>query len=176
MTIRRPLQILGDVVLIPLTKGLMARVDLADLHLVEGRNWCAASGYAVTVVKGEDRNRNVSLHRWIMGQPQGVEVDHIDGDRLNCRRANLRICTHRENMANQRPPRGKSSRFKGVSRAGPNHWQASIRIDGRTMALGWHRSEVDAARAYDAAALQAFGRFACTNDNLGLLTAARDAA
>lgn len=177
MKVRRPLRIEGNTIIIPLTKGRLAYADIEDLPLIEGRNWCVSGGgYAGTSVQTDEGIRIRRLHRVVMKAPQGLEVDHIDGDKLNCRKANLRICTHRENMGNQRPPSGKTSAFKGVSRAGPNHWQASIRIAGRTKALGWYRSATDAACAYDLAALEAFGDFACTNVSLGLLTDRRDAA
>ena len=119
----RPVVIDGDVVRVPLTQGLEAVVDLADLALVEGRNWHAHRGgltfYALTgVAASTPRGRTeLPMHRAIMGCGDGdPDVDHIDHDGLNNRRSNLRLATESQNLANQRPQTGRSSRFKGV------HW------------------------------------------------------
>lgn len=95
--------------------------------------------------------------------PAGMLVDHICHVPLCVNPAHLRLATPQQNAMNSRAiPR--SSAFKGVSlyrRVG--RWYASIRVDGRTVSLGLHRSEEDAARAYDAAARTHFGEFAVVN-------------
>ncbi len=96
-------------------------------------------------------------------------LDHIDGNRANNEISNIREATQRENCMNQKKPKshnGKptSSRFKGVMwHKQHEKWAAGIRIDGKQKHLGYHTSEIDAALAYDKAAIAAFGKYALTN-------------
>lgn len=107
----------------------------------------------------------VGMHRVITSAPPGMEVDHINGNGLDNRRGNLRVCTKSGNQRNQRvQSRAKTSVFKGVSRWKKNNrWAAFIKLGGRPTYLGSFKSEVDAALAYDAAARKHFGAFARTN-------------
>lgn len=95
---------------------------------------------------------------------QGLEIDHMDGDVLNNQRDNLRPCTRQENQRNSRSKNGSSSRYKGVSwNKQSKNWQACIN-DPRQIYLGKFDDEVDAARAYNVAAREHFGKFAKLND------------
>lgn len=103
------------------------------------------------------------LHRLIMGEPEGLEVDHRNGDGLDNRRQNLRVATHAQNLANQRLSAANTSGFKGVSfdRTRPNKpWAAYIKHGGRKLFLGRHETREAAAAAYDAKARELFGEFA----------------
>lgn len=103
------------------------------------------------------------MHRVIMGEPRGLVVDHIDGNSLNNRRSNLRVCTVSQNHQNQRF-RGGLSRYKGVCFLKKiNKWRANIGFDGRRMHIGCFDNEVDAAKAYDRKAGELFGEFAYLN-------------
>ena len=107
------------------------------------------------------------MHRLVMGCRPREEVDHRNGDGLNNRRHNLRSTTHSLNQANRRRVTGKSG-FKGVfQRSGK--WRAYITVAGRFISLGSFITAEEAARAYDVAAREHFGEFACTNADLGLL-------
>jgi hypothetical protein len=127
-------------------------------------------GYQRIGVDGQ-RHR---AHRlaWLYDQgtwPAGM-LDHIDGDRVNNRIGNLRIATRAQNAANRRPRAGGTSQFKGVSwDKDRGEWRARIKVDGRWRHLGRFTNPEDAARAYDLAAVEAFGAFALTNAALGLL-------
>jgi hypothetical protein len=90
-----------------------------------------------------------------------MDVDHIDGDPLNCTRANLRIATRSQNCANRGP--GKGKRFKGVYRRASGLYYAMICVEGQRFWLGSYTEEAAAAAAYDAAALAHFGEFAWLN-------------
>lgn len=103
------------------------------------------------------------MQRLIMNAPEGLVVDHIDGDTLNNVRSNLRLCTQRQNQFNRRGKRNSSSRFRGVN-LHRRHWRAEIFcLDGSRKYLGSFDNEVDAARAWNAAAIVEHGEFARLN-------------
>ncbi len=104
------------------------------------------------------------MHRFILEAAKGQSVDHVNGNGLDNRRQNLRFADTRQNAQNMRPKRGHSSRFKGVMwEKDRSRWVARIQADGRYRNLGRFDDEHQAARAYDAAALEHFGEFALTN-------------
>lgn len=111
-----------------------------------------------------DKDR-LLLHIHLMNPPDGMEVDHIDGDGLNNRRVNLRIVTHRQNIWNRKKNvNPTSSKFKGVSlykKSG--RWVAYIAAHGKRRHIGYFDDEEAAARAYDAEARRLHGEFACLN-------------
>lgn len=94
----------------------------------------------------------------------GMDVDHVNGDTLDCRRVNLRLATRSQNAANRHREIRSFSRFRGVS---PNHrggkWRATITHQGRRMLLGSFDTEEAAAAAYNEAAVRMFGEFAAPN-------------
>lgn len=156
---------------IPLTKGYVAVVDDEDFERVNARKWHALVGksravYAERTVRGEDgKQSHLLMHRFILGitDPK-VEVDHRDHDGLNNRRGNLRACSKLQNQHNQQKPRGKSSKFKGVSWFKHcRRWAAQIMVKGKAINIGYYKTELEAARAYDAAAKEHFGEFAHVN-------------
>jgi len=165
---KRPGRLGEGVRAVPLSRGKFALVDKGDYVRVMRHSWYAAfslqgeveAWYAVRKEKG----KTIRMHREIMGAACGLVVDHINHDGLDNRRCNLRVCTHRENVRNQRGQRGRSSRYKGVSRDKRlGKWRAQIWHDGRHTYLGVYGSETAAARAYDAAARALFGDFAYLN-------------
>jgi len=141
---------------IPLTNGGVALVDDGDFHFVMKWKWRRTSkGY----VRANDGGH--LLHRIIMNAPDGKLVDHWDGNKLDNRRSNLRMCNNQQNIRNSKPRSGTSN-FKGVSKDGVR-WIAKIKVDGVSIALGGYSAERDAALAYDRAALKHFGEFARLN-------------
>lgn len=156
---------------ITLTKGFKAVIDSEDLVKVKDFKWVAFVRdakknkiYARAHIKGSGRNgKQISLHRLIMDAPKGMVVDHIDGDTLNNKKGNLRVCLQAENARNSCSAYG-SSRFKGVTlRKKINRWRAYIKKNYRQIHLGWFASEAEAAKAYNIAALKLFGSFAKLN-------------
>ena len=101
------------------------------------------------------------MHRLLMAPPKGMLVDHIDGNGLNNRRANLRLCTRSQNRRNTRP-QNASSAFLGVIRRG-DKYLAKITHAGRTEHLGTFTDEEQAARTRDRRAKELFGEFAWLN-------------
>ncbi len=158
---RRPKESDDDAIrFIPLTRGLYATVDKADYERVNKYKWCVSSHgnkiYAVRNVK----HRTVFMHRFIMKPRRGKFVDHIDGNGLNNRRANLRFCTQQQNSFNRR---GKHE-FTGVKPYGKTgKYEATIQKDGKTYHLGVFDTPLDAALARDRMAIKLHGRFARLN-------------
>lgn len=156
---------------IPLTKGLFAIINGCDADRVAKFKWHALKrrlrSYAGTNIPGSGnrsgghnkRMIHVSLHRFITGAANGQIVDHVNGDGLDCRRENLRLCSQAENTRNRRISSG-ASKFKGVYwRKDLGKWVAAI----QHKTLGFFLNEVDAAAAYDKAAIGAYGEFAALN-------------
>lgn len=95
-------------------------------------------------------------------------IDHKNGDRFDCRRENLRKTTDRNNTKSRWKPRANSkSGLKGVSWEKPS-WVVYVITDGARLRVGKFKDKYDAARAYDAKALELHGEFAVTNAMLGL--------
>jgi hypothetical protein len=100
--------------------------------------------------------------------PEDKEIDHINHDGLDNRMVNLRLCTRRQNNANQRKARG-SSRFKGVTWDELHQkWRAQVGYENKRIYLGIFDSETEAAGAYDAKAKELFGEFAAVNSPAGV--------
>lgn len=108
----------------------------------------------------------IKLHRLIMGFPENILIDHINGDSSNNRRNNLRICTNQQNVMNKKKPSlGKTSIYKGVSwHRRVKKWHAAICLNQKDIHLGYFNYEVDAAKAYNHAAVKYFGEFARLNE------------
>jgi hypothetical protein len=95
----------------------------------------------------------------------GVKVDHLDGDGLNNQRSNLRLATQAQNLLNRGPQRNNCSGFKGVSwHKGAGKWTANISVNGSRRYLGVFDGVLDAAAAYNKAAVELHGEFAWLND------------
>lgn len=152
---------------IPLTQGKVALVDDEDAELVLAHRWCASKDrttfYAMRASGSRsDGTRKITrLHTFLTGWPL---VDHINGNGLDNRRANLRPASHSENLRNQRLSRANTSGYKGVVwHRASKRWHARIKLNGRTISLKYHATPEDAAHAYDAAAVELHGEFARLN-------------
>lgn len=141
---------------VPLTRGMTTVIDAADEHLVRGYTWFAKpSGgkgrqtfYAANVRRVNGRNTTVYLHRLIVGAQRGQIVDHRDGDTLNNTRANLRIGTQAQNMANAGMRPQNTSGYIGVTwRRDTEKWQAQIQVKGKCINLGSYDDPKEAAEA-----------------------------
>lgn len=151
----------SDVKAIALTGGHVTFVDKEDYINLIHFEWQHRDGYAK---RQQYKGKVISMHNAIMGTPEGFVCDHIDGDSLNNRRSNLRICKQQNNMWNRKPVKGSSSKFKGVSwQAATGYWKAYIKINEKQVHLGCFWDEEDAAIAYNKAAKALHGEFAKLN-------------
>lgn len=156
---------------IALSGGHVLIVDEADYPLAASRVWHpqqgkAGSHYAAVTRTVNGRQVKCYLHREIVGASRGQRVDHVNGNGLDNRRENLRLCSNADNMRNMRVSQARgSSRFKGVSWFVRHElWRAYIVVDYKQIHLGYFKSEHEAAEAYNAAARERFGKFARLNE------------
>lgn len=146
---------------IQLTRGKFAIVSEADYEIVKDYKWYAHKAlsnrwYARSAVVG-------FMHRFLTGVQEEMSVDHINGDSLDNRQENLRICSHLENLRNKKIYRNNKSGYKGVYfDKGKNRWIAQVVLGGKKIT----RSSIDpekAALLYDELAREYFGEYAKVN-------------
>ena len=154
-------------VAVPLTPDGVALIDAADAERILGQSWHRhTNGYAVRPRRAEDGPGPalIYMHRLLLEAPAGVPVRRRNEARLDNRRANLRLATLSQSRAGARLRGDNTSGFRGVTRSRRNgRWQAQIQVAGKRHFLGYYATKEAAARAYDAAAREAFGDFARLN-------------
>jgi len=140
-------------------------IDTDDLLKVVDYKWTInAGGYVISMSTG----RGVYLHRLVAETPQNKKTDHINNNRLDNRKINLRNVTDTQNSQNMRSVRG-SSKYKGVCYFKKHDcklvkpWLSYITIDKKRKYLGYYATEEEAAHVYDKAAKELFGEFAKPN-------------
>lgn len=143
-----------------LTQGKFALVDDEDFKWLNQWKWCFAGGYAVRSCNG----KTVYMHRVIMSVPKDKEVDHVDGNKLDNRKFNLRLVTHQQNIFNCSSHKNSTSKFRGISwEKGKNRWRGDIQIDGHNIFLGYFQKEIDAAKVWNEKAKELFGEYVKVN-------------
>jgi hypothetical protein len=149
---------------IPLTRGKVAIVDDEDYDFLMQTSWCCLNkGYAFRKRKKVPE----LMHRIVMNAKEGEFVDHINRDKLDNRKSNLRIVTFSENLANKPLQKNNTSGYKGVSfHKSTGKWCAYIGSSrgNSSVNLGTFINKEDAARAYNKAAIQLYGDCALLND------------
>lgn len=158
---------------IPLTKGFEALVDDEDFDHLNLLSWHTNVGgknpYAITAKRINKKSKKFKMHRMLLNVTDPTQlVDHINGDTLDNRKENLRVTTYLGNSQNcKKTTRKTHSKYKGVTWSKKkSKWQASIRTDNKLKWLGYFNIELDAAFAYNEAALKYHGEFACLNELL----------
>lgn len=165
--------LIGDSVMkrIPLTQGKFTLVDDEDYNELSKHKWHLKRNkntlYAVRdqYVKG-DRGHPIRLrmHRLIMNAPKGMDVDHRDGNGLDNRRFNLRLCTNKQNSMNRGPNKNNTSGYKGVFWCNQKKkWKAMICIEGKSIHLGFFFCIIKAAKAYNNYIMDNFNEFGYFN-------------
>lgn len=143
--------------LIPLTQGKFTMVDNEDFESLKDINWCCVNGYVYN-------NEIGFIHRLIMNCPSDMVIDHINHDKLDNRKENLRFATIAENNRNQRPVRNSYSKYKGVFFIkSQGKWEADICKNYTRYKLGRFTTEEEAGMAYDKKAIELYGEFAYLN-------------
>lgn len=161
---------------IPLSQGKFAIVDDEDFGWLSKWKWAVVvcnrhqEGYAKRqTTRREMPRRQIAMHREVLGlkKDDKMQCDHINGNTLDNRRCNLRICTHAENMRNRRMQQNNTSGYRGVVYAKAmkriKRWRTVIRTDFGRKTIGIYKTVKEAAIAYDKAALIYHGEFARTN-------------
>lgn len=148
---------------IQLTRGAVAIVDDEDCEWLSAYKWYLSGDYALRSQKINGKYTSVRMHRQIMGIDgliDTVQIDHINGNGLDNRRCNLRLCTAQGNARNKRPNKKASSIYKGVYwHVRMQKWQSHLTCDGKIIHIGYFKSEIEAALAYNKKAKALFGEF-----------------
>lgn len=158
---------------IPLSQGLIALVDAADANMIGQWKWYALKTlrhqaiphfYAVrNSPRGEGKRHLISIHRTILDAPKGLDVDHINGDTLDNRRANLRLATRSQNVANRHHFANKHG-YLGVAKTDSGKFFAQLQTARKTyFSPSYYLTIEEAAAAYDGLARHHFGEFARLN-------------
>lgn len=150
--------------------------DDEDFDLVMSLRWVPhkktdnRTFYAICHKTINGKRVGTLLHRLILGvKNKTIHVDHKNGNGLDNRRSNLRICTHHQNMANQQLARNNTSGYKGVFKlkhTKKDIYQAKITFMRKDIYLGYYPTAELAAVAYNDAAKLYFGKFARLNNSL----------
>lgn len=148
--------------------GMVALVDDEDFERLSAYKWRAVKQcrvwYAVATVEIPPYGKSCGMHRLILSPPGRVGVDHRNGNGLDNQKHNLRLANDSQNQANRRNLTLNTSGFRGVCfNKKSNRWQSQIKYLGKNLYLGLFDSIEDAARAYDAKAIELFGEFASPN-------------
>lgn len=143
-----------------------ALVSETDFEELSKFKWVLSTDkYAIRASRktlGEKSHTTISMHRQIMSPPLDMQVDHINGKKLDNRRENLRICTRTENSRNRGACKNNTSGYKGVWKNG-NRWSVYIYHNGKNMYGGSFISKEDAALAYNELCVKLHGKFAFIN-------------
>lgn len=149
--------------------GRYAVISPEDYEWLDQYKWFLnPQGYAYRSPKTSHSGQSLILmHREILQPRAGFICDHADRNRLNNKRSNLREATYAQNMSNvakKLKRSGASSAFRGVHfRKDCNLWKVEITTKGKKIHIGYFADELDAAIAYDRAALEIRGEFAMLN-------------
>lgn len=157
---------------IKLTQGQFALIDDIDFERISQYKWHAVkasnkhSWYANTNIwikkDGKKIRYSLRMHRFLLNTPKGKVVDHINGNGLDNRRENIRICDQKNNVCNAIAHRNSISKYRGVSLQS-GKWKVQIQINKKKIHLGYFDSEEEAAQVYNKAAKKYHGEFARLN-------------
>lgn len=148
------------------SSGHEIHIDEDDVEQISARSWFVGpEGYAQSSTRKAGRSITLYVHRLLMGLQGGDKrcVDHINGNRLDNRRVNLRVCSNADNLRNRGKTKRNRSGFKGVIPVPVKNgvrWRAQINIGGKEKYLGTFATPEEAAVAYKAASIQYHGEFA----------------
>ena len=148
---------------------MFAIVDNDDYEKLSKHKWYCRlpSGYAIRCEQDPVAKKTIwfFMHRDVLSPEKGHEIDHINGNKIDNRKSNLRQVTRSQNNQNSKPRTNGSSKYKGVSfHKASQLWIAEITRDGNKRRLGYFETERQAAIAYNNAAADLFGEYARLNE------------
>lgn len=149
-----------------------AIVDDEDFNKLNKNKWSVfKSRNVLYAYRRDENNKSVFMHNQIMNSPNGMVVDHIDHNGLNCQKNNMRRCTNAENNRNKTSSKNSTSKYLGVCLYRKNngykdyfYWAAQITYNYKRKRLGLFHSEIEAAKCYNEAAIKYHGEFANLNN------------
>lgn len=135
-------------------------VDKDDFLYLNQYKWHLGNGYVRRTTYSSGNKKNIRMHRVIMRSEKGCMVDHINGNKLDNRKENLRICTHQENMRNRKIPLTNKTGYKGIrEKKFGKKWEVQIGVNHKNIYLGTFSNKQEAIRIYSIAAKKYFGDF-----------------
>ena len=150
-------------------KGKIVLVDEEDIPKLGKRKWYISQrGYASRNTTVNWKRFRETMHRLIMDAPEGLQVDHINGNKLDNRKSNLRLCERYQNMANKPPTSQNKSGYKGVYYDNRDcfmikRWVAKIRVNKKDIHIGMYKTAKEAVVAWNKKAKELLGEFAYQN-------------
>ena len=159
--------ILGDTVILYLEtrsgETYECLVDKEDIPLIEGYKWFYTQGYA-------KNNKGDPIHKLLVGTDISTRVDHMDRNKLNNRRSNIRRTTVSGNTSNVGIRKDNTTGIRGVSIdkkiVGPNKYRAGIRHNGKRIHLGMFSDKYEAGRAVNRALLLYHGTHSAMRESI----------
>ena len=144
---------------IPLTKGKVALVDEEDFEELSKHRWSFDGRYAIRMEDG----KKIYLHREALKVGEGKVTDHVNRDRLDNRKSNLREASYQQNSSNSKLHSHNTSGYRGVYKY-KKLWRAAVTFDGKQVSCGYFKTKQEAAIAYNEKATELFGEFAYINE------------
>jgi len=146
---------------IELSRNQVTIVDDEDFDILNQYKWfCSNSGYAMRAPWPTQKPKHLIMHRIILNCPKGLQVDHINGNKLDNRKSNLRIVEEKYNHLNIAKRCTNKSGHKGVDwRPEKQKWRARINLHKKAYSLGHYDNIVDAIEAYNKAAKILYGKY-----------------
>lgn len=150
-------------------KGQCFLIDIEDIERVKKYIWYITNnGYIITHkerIYKEKRQKSILLHRYIMGEPEDkkIVIDHINGDKKDNRKTNLRKCAYAQNIVNSKIRKNNTSGYRGVRITESGKYLAYIKYNYKQINLGRYDYIKDAAKKYNEKAIELFGDFARLN-------------
>lgn len=164
----------GDYILLKLHSekfgDFEVKLDCEDEEKAKVYHWCVSRvrdlrcGYEIFyIITSDYKHKGTLLHRFLSNCPKGMVVDHIDGDPMNNRKVNLRICTLNENNINRKMNKNNKTGHKGILYMNDdyvNKWHAYIRINTKRICLGYFSTYEEAVQVREDAEKKYQGEFA----------------
>lgn len=137
-------------------------IDTEDMERIQKHTWrkYPSSRYVQAWINGQ----TTCISRFLLNAPKGTSVDHINGDRMDNRKENLRLCNQAQNMKNRRPNKDGKSQYKGIVVQENGKFRAKIGDKNKRYYLGVYETEHDAVIAYNAASKVLHGEFSYMNE------------